>query len=160
MWKKQINAGNILTYWCGCLTNVRSPVTYRGRTLGIVTLAISQLLIGVIHFLSGLWLLTAGSSTDFVLSSQSLLIYNIYTLIFGLLTLVFTVGIWFVNSWGWIGTVVVSVFVMVADVLAFLNLPSIPGIPQFAAVVEIMYSLIVLFYLSQSHVRIRFKRSK
>jgi len=118
------------------------------------------LLIGVIHVFSGLWFLTAGALAGSILSAQFPLIYSIYTLIFGLLTLVFTVGIWLGNSWGWIGTVAVSIFVIAADALALLNLPSIPDIPQFAGAAEIMYSLIVLLYLSQSHVRIKYKISK
>ena len=142
------------------MSNVHCPVTYRGRSLGIVTLTIVQLLIGVIHVFSGLWLLTAGSLADFIISAQSPLIYSIYTLIFGLLTLVFTIGIWLGSSWGWIGTVAVSIFVVVADTLTLLNFPSIPDISRLAAVAEIMYSLIILLYLSQTHVRIKYKISK
>jgi hypothetical protein len=44
--------------------------------------------------------------------------------------------------------------------LPLLNLPSIPGIPRFAAVAEIIYSLVVLLYLSQTHVRNKYKISK
>jgi hypothetical protein len=139
------------------MSNVHNPITYRGRSLGIVTLTIAQLLIGIIHVFSGLWLLTAGSLADFMISAQPPLIYSIYTLIFGLLTLVFTVGIWLGTSWGWIGTIAVSIFVGVADALTLLNLPSIPGIPRLAAAAEIMYSLIILLYLSQTHVRIKYK---
>jgi hypothetical protein len=142
------------------MSNVHGPVTYRGRSLGIVTLTVVQLLIGVIHVFSGLWLLTAGSLADFILSAQSPLIYSIYTFIFGLLTLVFAIGIWLGSSWGWIGTVAVSVFVVVADTLTLLNLPSIPDISRLAAAAEIMYSLIILLYLSQTHVRIKYKISK
>jgi uncharacterized membrane protein (DUF2068 family) len=106
-----------------------------------------------------LWLLAAGSSADFVISAQFPEVYSIYTLAFGLLILIFTGGIWLGRSWGWVGTVAVSLFIIVADALTLLNLPSIPGIPRLAAAAEILYSLVVLLYLSQTHVRIKFKIS-
>jgi hypothetical protein len=49
--------------------------------------------------------------------------------------------------------------VTVADALTPINLPSIPGIPKFAAVAEISYSVIVLLYLVQPHVRIKALRT-
>jgi len=134
--------------------------TYKGRILGIVVLAVAQFTIGVIHVFSGFLLLFASPSTTFILSAQLPKIYSIYTLAFGLLTLIVTYGIWLGRSWGWNGTVAVSIFVIVADALALLNLPSIPGIPKLAAAAEIVYSLMVLLYLSQTHVRAAYKVSK
>lgn len=128
--------------------------------MGIVVLAVAQFTIGVIHVFSGFLLLFASPSTTFILSAQLPEIYSIYTLAFGLLTLIFTYGIWLGRSWGWNGTVAVSIFVIVADALAFLNLPSVPGIPKLAAAAEIVYSLMVLLYLSQTHVRAAYKVSK
>ncbi len=141
------------------MSDTHSPVTYRGRSLGVVVLTAVQFLIGIIHVFSGLWLLAAGSSADFAITAQFPEVYSIYTLAFGLLILIFTSGIWLGRSWGWIGTVAVSAFVIVADALTLLNLPSIPGIPRFAAAAEIIYSLMVLLYLSQTHVRIKYKIS-
>jgi hypothetical protein len=37
-----------------------------------------------------------------------------------------------------------------------LNLPSIPGIPKFAAATEIAYSLLLILYLLLPHVRKKF----
>jgi hypothetical protein len=138
------------------MNSERKPVTFRGRSFSIVALTAAQFLIGSIHSFFGLWLFAAGSSTTILFSAPSPVVYSAYTLIFGLLTLVFAVGIWLVKNWGWIGTVTVSAFVTVADALTLLNLSSIPGIPKFAAPLEILYSLIVLLYLSQTHVRIKF----
>jgi hypothetical protein len=138
------------------MSNVNTVVNYRGRSLGIIILTAAQLLVGVIHVFFGLWLLIAGSLADSAFSAQSPLVYSVYTLVFGLLTLVFAVGIWLRTSWGWIGTFAVSLFVIVADALTLVNLPSIPGIPPSAAGVEIIYSLLVLLYLSQTHVRIKY----
>lgn len=134
--------------------------TYKGRILGIVVLAVAQFTIGVIHVFSGFLLLFASPSANFIISAQLPEIYSIYTLAFGLLALIFTYGIWLGRSWGWNGTVAVSIFVIVADALALLNLPSIPGIPKLAASAEIVYSLMVLLYLSQTHVRAAYKVSK
>jgi uncharacterized membrane protein (DUF2068 family) len=125
--------------------------------LGIVVLAVAQFTIGVIHVFSGFLLLFASPSANFIISGQLPETYSIYTLAFGLLTLIFTYGIWLGRSWGWNGTVAVSIFVIVADALTLLNLPSIPGIPKLAAAAEIIYSLMVLLYLSQTHVRAKYK---
>ena len=126
----------------------RSPITYKGRTLGILTLTVAQLLIGTIHVLFGLLLLAAEVSI-----MQTTIIYDVYTLIFGVLVSVFAVLIWQGKKAGWVGTIAVSLFVIVADSLTVLNLPSIPGIPKSAAFTEIGYSILVVFYLSQRHVR-------
>ncbi len=84
---------------------------------------------------------------------QTTVAYDVYTLVFGLLVLVFAVFIWQGKKAGWIGTVAVSLFVIVADTLTVLNLPSIPGIPKFAALTEIAYSLLVIIYLLQNDIR-------
>ena len=142
------------------MSNVPVLPTYKGRILGIVILAVAQFMIGFIHVFFGFWLLFAGSSATFIISVQSPLIYSVYTLAFGLLTIICTYGVWLGRSWGWNGTVAVSIFVIVADALTLLNLPSIPGIPKFAAAAEIVYSLMVLLYVSQTHVRAKYKASK
>ena len=142
---------------CTRISSAHVPPTYKGRILGIVVLAVAQFTIGVIHVFSGFLLLFASPSTTFIISAQPPEIYSIYTLAFGLLVLICTYGIWLGKSWGWNGTVAVSIFVIVTDALALLNLPSIPGIPKLAAAAEIIYSLMVLLYLSQTHVRAKYK---
>jgi hypothetical protein len=137
--------------------DARTPLTYKGRSLGIIVLVALQLLVGAIHILFGLWLLSAPRIVPLFGQAIGPDVYSVYTVVFGLLTLIFTGGIWLEKSWGWIGTVAVSIFVIVADSLTLLDLPSIPGIPKFAAVPEIAYSLGVVLYLSQSHVRARHK---
>ena len=133
------------------ISNAHVPLIFKGRILGIVVLTAVQFIIGGIHVFSGFLLLSASPS------AQLPEIYSIYTLAFGLLTLIFTYGIWLGRSWGWNGTVAVSIFVIVANALALLNLPSIPGIPKLAAAAEIICSLMVLLYLSQTHVRAKYK---
>ncbi|HTY75430.1 MAG TPA: hypothetical protein VMD05_07690, partial [Candidatus Nanoarchaeia archaeon] len=54
---------------------------------------------------------------------------------------------------GWIGTFAVLLFVIAADSLTLLDLPSVPGIPKFACYGEITYSVIIMLYLMQAHVR-------
>ena len=79
--------------------------------------------------------------------------YEVYTIAFALLVLVFASLIWQKKKAGWVGTVAVSLFVIVVDALTVLNLPSIPGIPTFAAPTEIAYSFLVVAYLSTGRVR-------
>jgi hypothetical protein len=129
------------------MTHKPPQIIYKGRSIGIVILTAAQLLIGAIHIFFGL-LLFAFEVSLF----QATLAYDVYTVFFGLLTLVFAVFIWQSKKSGWIGTVAVSIFVSVADALTLLNLPSIPGIPKFAAPTEIVYSLIVMFYLFRNDV--------
>lgn len=111
----------------------------RGRTLGTVLLVVSQVAIGIVHSVFGLIALLSRIS-----------IYNLYTFAFGLLVLLFSYGLWMDTIFGRIGTVAVSVFVAAADMLAILNLPSIPDIPKFAAYFETIYSLTVIVYLLQT----------
>jgi hypothetical protein len=141
------------------MSSARTPLTYKGRGLGIIVLVTLQLLIGAIHVFFGLWLLSAPRIIPFFGQALGPDVYSVYTIFFGLLTLIFTGGIWLKKRWGWIGTVAVSIFVIIADSLTLLDLPSIPGIPKFAAVTEIAYSLVLVLYLSQSQVRTRHKAS-
>ena len=91
------------------MTSKREPITYKGRSLGIIVLTSAQLLIGAIHALLGALLIAFGASI-----LQATEAYNVYTLIFGLLVMVFAVFIWQGKKAGWIGTIAVSLFVIVA----------------------------------------------
>ena len=94
--------------------------------------------------------------SELAMGTQFSIAYSIYTTVFGLLTLIFAVLIWQGKKLGWAGTIAVSVFVIIADTLTVLNLPSIQGIPLFASAGEIPYSLFVILYLLLPHVRKRF----
>ena len=124
-------------------------IIYKGRSLGIVILTVAQLIIGAIHVFFG-FLLLAFENLLFI---QATIVYDFYTITFSVLTIVFAVFIWKGKKLGWIGTVAVSLFVIVADSLALLNLPSIPGIPKFEGFGEITYSVMVVGYLLQVGVR-------
>jgi hypothetical protein len=126
----------------------REPITYRGRNIGILVFTIAQLFIGAIHIFFGILLLAYD-----IPFFHFIKIYDVYTVIFGLSILVFAVFVWQGKKVGWIGTVAVSIFVLVADTLTVLNLHSVPGIPMFAPPVEIPYSLVVIFYLTQKSIR-------
>jgi hypothetical protein len=131
-------------------------ITYKGRTKGIVILVISQLIIGAIHAFFGLLLLTF-ENFSFLTTTA---VYDIYTFIFGLLALVFAIFIWQGKKIGWIGTIAVSLFVIAADSLTLLDLPSIPGIPKFAGFTEIAYSVLVVGYLLQTKIRRKYFNNK
>ncbi len=124
-------------------------IIYRGRNIGIVIVTVAQLIIGGIHAFFGLLLLAYENYSSIYTTTA----YDIYTFVFGLLTLFLSVLIWRKNKAGWIGTVAISFFVIAADSLTLLNLPSIPGIPKFPAITEIGYSLLVVFYLLQGGIR-------
>ena len=124
-------------------------ITYKGRSLGIVILTVAQLIIGGIHVFFGLLLL----AYENLLFIQPSIIYDFYTIIFSVLTIVLAILIWNGKKLGWVGTVAVAMFVIVADSLTLLDLPSIPGIPKFAGFGEITYSVLILGYLLQVGVR-------
>jgi hypothetical protein len=131
------------------------PIVYKGRSLGVVILAAAQILIGAIHVVSGLLLLIFEN----MVSIQPTIAYGIYTFVFGLLVLVFTVYIWRGKKEGWVGTILVSLFVIVVDSLAFLDLPSIPGVPKSPALAEIGYSVLIIGYLCTGQVRKKYLSS-
>jgi hypothetical protein len=128
----------------------KQPIpTYKGRNLGIVALTAAQLLIGAIHLFFGLLLL----AYENLIFTQGNIVYDFYTIIFSVLTVVFAVYIWQGKKAGWVGTVAVSLFVIAADSLTLLDLPSVPGIPKFAGFGEITYSVLIIIYLCTSQVR-------
>jgi multidrug transporter EmrE-like cation transporter len=129
-------------------------ILVKGRPLGFFILVSGQLLVGTIHVFFGLLLLTFDASSYF----PSTVAYDIYTFFFGLLGLVFAGYLWQGRRVGWIGTIGLSLFVIAADSLTLLNLPSIPGIPKFPALAEIGYSVLIISYLSLRHVRENFLR--
>jgi hypothetical protein len=66
--------------------------------------------------------------------------------------------IWEEKRSGWVGAILLSLFVICIDFLAVLNLLNFLGIPAFTIAVfgEILYSSFVVFYLLQSHVRLKY----
>ena len=126
-------------------------VNVRGRFLGVFVLVVIQSLIGFIHIFFGFAMILGIYSVASV--SAAPLIYSYYTLTYGVLTLFFTILLWIGKRIGWIGTVAVSLFVIVVDTLALFGLFDLLGIPRSAGFGEIPYSLVILFYLLQNHIR-------
>ena len=133
-----------------------NDVTFKGRYLGILFLVIVQVSVGFIHVIFGFILLTGFNSFS---SSMISLVYTIYTLVYGTLSLVFAYLLWMNKCIGWIGTVGVSSFVIFVDTLAVLGLSNILNIPApiFAASGEIPYSLLIILYLIQNHIISKYK---
>jgi hypothetical protein len=137
------------------MNKTRNDVTFKGRYLGLLFLVIIQTIVGLIHVVFGFALLLELYSLT---SSMLLTVYSVYTLIYGSLSLAFAYLLWMNKRSGWVGTLAVSLFVIVVDLLAvsgLLNVFSIPA-PVFAASGEIPYSLLVLLYLIQDHIRSKF----
>jgi hypothetical protein len=127
------------------------PPIFKTKGLGIIIFTAAQLFIGAIHLCIGLLLVVIP-----VPLMQSTPVYDIYTIFFGLLVMVFAIFVWQDKKAGWIGTLAVSLFVIAADSLTLLNLPSIPGIPKFAGPTEIVYSIVIVVYLMVPKVRKKF----
>jgi hypothetical protein len=134
-------------------------VTFRGRFLGIGILVAIQVINGLIHTFFGL-VLVLGNYISTAASSNSPSVFSFYTLIYGILTLLFTYLLWKGKSLGWIGTVAVALFVIIADSLTVIDLLTFLGIIKTAAILEIPYSLLTVLYLIQSHVRTKYSIKK
>lgn len=129
-----------------------NSITFKGRYLGLLFLVIIQTIVGFIHVVFGFALLLGLYS---FFSSTVSVVYSIYTLVYGSLSLVFVYLLWVNKRLGWIGTVGVSMFVIVVDFLAVSGLSNILSIPApvFAASGEIPYSLLIFLYLIQDYIR-------
>ena len=130
-------------------------VTFKGRFLGIGLLVTIQFINGLIHTFFGL-LLVLGIYVPFASTSNAPSVFSVYTLIYGVLTILFTYLLWKGNHSGWVGTVAVAAFIIIADALTVVDLLTFLGIVKTAAILEIPYSLITVLYLLQSHVRTKY----
>ncbi len=116
------------------------PASFKGRYLGVLILVLVQFLVGAIHAGIGLGLIFGGFG-EFV--------YSVYTFLYGIFIIIFAYGLWLGRRTGWVGTTLVSLFVILVDVSVVLNVSIIPGVPRSAAFGEIVYSLVALLYLFQ-----------
>ncbi|MFA5363742.1 MAG: hypothetical protein WC325_00990 [Candidatus Bathyarchaeia archaeon] len=126
-----------------------ATISVKGRFLGVALLVVIQFIVGVIHIILGLATISVNP-----LGASFSMTYNVYTLVYGCLTVFFTYLLWNGKRLGWIGTVATSIFVIVVDSLAAFdvsNILSIPA-PKFAAIGKITFSILVLAYLLQHHV--------
>lgn len=130
-------------------------IAFRGRFLGIGILTGVQAVNGLIHTFFGL-VMVLGSYVPSAFSSNALSVFSFYTLVYGVLTLLFTYWLWKGKRLGWIGTVAVSLFVIIADTLTVLDLLTFLGIVKTAVILEIPYSLVTVLYLIQNHVRTKY----
>jgi len=73
--------------------------------------------------------------------------------------MIFAYCLWAGKNSGWLGTIIVSLFVIVVDVFAVLGVSLIAGVPRTAALGEIVYSLVVLLYLFQPKIIQVFKEA-
>jgi uncharacterized membrane protein (DUF2068 family) len=127
--------------------------------LGITILSALQLIIGGVHVFFGFWLLTASQSMASLFSLEPSTIYSVYTIAFGFGTSILGYGIWLQRNWGAFGTIGLSLLVIIVDSLAVLDLPTIPGVPKFAALTEILYSIVVSAYLVQLKIKTNWTKS-
>ena len=133
------------------MSSKQVPPIFKTKGYGIIIFTAAQLFIGAIHLIIGLLL-----SVTPVPIMQATVAYDIYTVVFGLLVMVFAFFVWQGKKAGWIGTMAVMLFVAIADSLVVLNLPSVPGIPKFAAPTEIAYSVVIIVYLLVPRIRKKF----
>ena len=127
------------------------PASFKGKYLGILVLTIAQFLNGAIHATIGAGLILFGIGE---------LAYAIYTVLYGVLNLAFLYGLWKGKKTGWIGTILVSLFVIIIDLCTAFDIQFIPGVPKSAAIGEIVISIAILFYLLQPKVRELFLKRK
>ena len=122
------------------LDDFRYPASFKGRYLSVLILVLVQFLVGTCHAVIGLILMST-------LSGE--FIYSSYTFLYGILTVIFAYSLWIGRRSGWLGTILLSIFVILVDFSELLNMSLIAGVPRNAAFGEILYSLVVLLYLLQ-----------
>ncbi len=127
------------------------PLSFKGKYVGVLILVVFQVFVGSIHVVFGLIL--AGSYTGLVA-------YGAYTFLYGIIAAASVYGLYMGKRWGWLGTIVISLIVIIIDVFTVLDLPIIPGVPKFAATGEIPYSIVVIIYLIQPKITKIFLRKK
>ena len=132
------------------LGEFKYPSSFKGRHPGVFVLAILQVLGGAVHAIIGLGLIFA---------VYGKLHYNVYTFLYGVFIIIFAYGLWTGKKSGWLGTIIVSLFVIVVDVSAVLGVSLIAGVPMAAALGEIVYSFVVLLYLFQPRIIQVFKEA-
>ena len=125
----------------------------KGRFLGVFVLVAIQSIVGIIHIFFGFTMILGIYSVAY---SSATLIYSYYTFSYGVLTLFFTFLFWKGARLGWIGTIAISAFVILVDTLAAIDLFNVLGIPNLAALGEIPYSFIIVFYLFEDHIRSKY----
>ena len=132
----------------------KMEVTVKGRYLGITLLVIIQIIFGITHIFFGLAML----SGKFSIAAYSFtpIVYSFYTLIYGCLAFFFACFVWMGKRLGWMGTIGVSLFVIIADILAAFDLVNVLGIPKIAAFGEVPFCILLLAYLLQHNIRSKF----
>lgn len=126
------------------LNKFTPPVSFKGKYVGILVLTILQFLNGAIHAVIG---------GAFGVLEIGVMAYNVYTFFYGISNLIFLYGLWTGKKYGWMGTILVSIFVIVIDVCTIIGIQLIPGVPESAALGEIVISLTILVYLIQPKIR-------
>jgi hypothetical protein len=116
-----------------------------------LTLTSLQLLIGGIHLFFGFWLLATNLASSVGLETN--FVYSVYTIAFGTTASILTFGIWIGKNWGSFGTIALLLFVIGVDLMAVLDLPTVPGVPKFAAGAEILYSTLISLYLLKLRIK-------
>jgi hypothetical protein len=132
------------------LSEFKYPDSFSGRYPGVFVPIILQFLVGTMHAAIGLGLVFAASGE---------LGYNVYTLFYGVFTIIFAYGLWAGKKSGYLGTIIVSILVIVVDISAVLGMSLIAGVPRAAALGEIVYSLVVLVYMFQPKIIKLFKEA-
>ena len=136
------------------------PSSFRGEFLGLFLLTLAQFLMGGIHVVAGIFVLLVPYVFSSVFAvTEITLLFGVYSLLYGLLVLVFAYGLWTGNRWGWIGTTILCIFVVV-EASSTLLLTLIQGVPMSARIVDITYSFVVLLYIIQPHIKRSFSRIK
>jgi len=122
------------------LNEFRHPDSFKVRYLGVFVLAVIQFLVGTVHVAIGL---------GFVFAASGEMVYDIYTFLYGFLSIIFVYGLWSGKKMGYLGTILLSLLVIIIDTSTVLGVSLIAGVPRTAALGEIGYSLFIMAYLFQ-----------
>ena len=126
------------------LSKLSTPDSSKGKYVGVLVLTVVLFLNGAIHT-------TIGAGLAFFGIGE--MVYNLYTVLYGILQIIFLYGLWNGKTYAWIGTILVSIFIILIDVCTTLGIQIIPGVPTSAAIGEIVVSLGIIVYLFQPKIK-------
>lgn len=132
---------------------------------GVLVVSVVAIIIGVLGLLIGGLVVLTGAEFDLLaqrsqdsleaMGGYALIVIGIIAMVFGLLQIIFGVGLWRLATWAWIAGVIIQSFSLITAVLGLFTGAAIP-----ASLVTIVVSSAILTFLLMPHVRGAFGRQK
>ena len=132
---------------------------------GVLAVAVFAMAVGALGLLIGGLVTVTGTEFDLLaqrsqdsleaMGGYALITLGVVAMIFGVLQIIFGIGLWRLAAWAWIAGVVIQIMSLITAVLGLFTGAAIP-----ASLVTIVFSGAILAFLLTPHVRGVFGRRK